>query len=123
MSSASLDASVNASRRVMPGVRLLRVEFERHARLVAFAQRAAARSPVDGSRPSRAAALPLTLDIARGTLNHSFRGGWRTLNNFKHGQPNIGMHPTGQSDNVIRKVGGLCQCFPAGDAGRSVASH
>jgi len=32
-----------------------------------------------------AAALPHTLDIARRALNNSFRGGWRTLNNFKQG--------------------------------------
>jgi hypothetical protein len=36
---------------------------------------------------------------------------------------NNGMHPTGMSIDVIRKVGCLSQCFPAGDAGRSVASH
>jgi hypothetical protein len=68
--------------------------------------------------PRHAAALPLILDIARRALNNSFRGGWRILNNFKHGQPNNGMHPTGHSGNVIRKVGCLYTFFPAGDAGR-----
>jgi len=34
------------------------------------------------------------------------------------GQPNNGMHPTGESGNVIRQIGCLSQCFPAGDAGR-----
>jgi hypothetical protein len=69
-----------------------------------------------------AAALPLILGIARRTLNNSLRGGWRTLNNFNRGQPNIGMHPTGESGNVIRKLGCLCQSFPAGDAGRYVSA-
>jgi len=69
-----------------------------------------------------AAALPLVLDIARRTLNNSLRGEWRTLNNFNRGQPNIGMHPTGNSVNVIRKVGCLSQSFPAGDAGRYVSA-
>jgi len=32
--------------------------------------------------------------------------------------PNNGMHPTGQSVDVIRQLECLCQCFPAGDAGR-----
>ena len=32
------------------------------------------------------------------------------------------MHPTGQSMDVIRQVECLCQCFPAGDAWRWVAS-
>jgi hypothetical protein len=66
----------------------------------------------------RAAALPRLLNIARRTLNHSLRGGWRILNNFNRGQPNIGMHPTGESGNVIRKVGCLNRFFPAGDAER-----
>jgi hypothetical protein len=65
-----------------------------------------------------AAALSLILDIARRTLNNSLRGNRRTLNNFNGGQPNIGMHPTGHSGNVIRKVGCLYRFFPAGDAGR-----
>jgi len=34
--------------------------------------------------------------------------------------PNNGMHPTGNSVNVMRKVGCLLRFFPAGDAGRSV---
>jgi len=33
-------------------------------------------------------------------------------------KPNNGMHPTGESANVRRKVECLSQCFPAGDAGR-----
>jgi len=32
--------------------------------------------------------------------------------------PNNGMHPTGNSVNVMRKAGCSLQCFPAGDAGR-----
>jgi len=32
--------------------------------------------------------------------------------------PNNGMHPTGISLNIIRKIGCLFQSFPAGDAGR-----
>jgi hypothetical protein len=39
------------------------------------------------------------------------------------GQPNNGMHPTGESGNVIRQIGCLSQCFPAGDAGRSVVAR
>jgi len=37
--------------------------------------------------------------------------------------PNNGMHPTGNSVNVIRQIERLWRCLPAGDAGRSVASH
>jgi len=87
----------------MPGVRLLRVEFERHARLVASARRAASRnSELNDSVVRCAAALPLILNLARRVLNHSLRGGWRALIGFKHGQPNIGMHPTADSAALIR---------------------
>jgi hypothetical protein len=107
----------------MPGVRLLRIECETCARLVSSERRAASRnSELNDSVVRCAAALPLILDIARRALNNSLRGGWRALIGFKHGQPNIGMHPTGESGNVIRKVGGLYRFFPAGDAGRYIAS-
>jgi len=36
--------------------------------------------------------------------------------------PNNGMHPTENSLDVMRKVGCLSQCFPAGDAGRYVSA-
>ena len=86
----------------MSGARLLTVQLTAHV----------ARHP---------AALPLILDIARRTLNNSLRGGWHALIGFNRGQPNIGMHPTGESGNVIRKLGCLSQFFPAGDAGRYAA--
>jgi hypothetical protein len=35
---------------------------------------------------------------------------------------NNGMHPTGNSVNVIRQLGCFFQCFPAGDAGRYASS-
>jgi len=35
--------------------------------------------------------------------------------------PNNGMHPTGESVDVMRKAGCFSQSFPAGDAGRSAA--
>jgi hypothetical protein len=66
----------------------------------------------------RAAALPLMLDLTKRALDNSFRGGQRTLCAFNGGQPNNGMHPTGHSADVIRKVGCLYRFFPAGDAGR-----
>jgi hypothetical protein len=51
------------------------------------------------------AALSYPLDIARRALNNFLQGWRRALRNFIHGQPNNGMHPTGHSGNVIRKVG------------------
>jgi len=36
--------------------------------------------------------------------------------------PNNGMHPTGNSVDVIRKAGCSLQCFPAGDAERYVSA-
>ena len=45
------------------------------------------------------------------------RGGKNAL------QHNNGMHPTGQSADAIRQIECCFECFPAGDAGRSVASH
>jgi len=36
-------------------------------------------------------------------------------------RPNNGMHPTGRSVNVMRKVECRSQSFPAGDAGRYAA--
>jgi hypothetical protein len=35
--------------------------------------------------------------------------------------PNIGMHPTRVSMDVIRQLEGLCNCVRAGDAGRYAA--
>jgi len=37
-------------------------------------------------------------------------------------KPNNGMHPTEESVDAMRKVECLCQCFPAGDAGRWATS-
>ena len=72
------------ARRVMPGVRLLRVEFEERTRDL---------SPVSGARllavqlkahvRRHAAALPHPLDKARRALNNSFRGCRRVLIGFK----------------------------------------
>jgi len=36
--------------------------------------------------------------------------------------PNNGMHPTGQSVDVMRQLGCSFQSFPAGDAGRYVSA-
>ena len=67
----------------MPGVRLLRIECERCARLVARERRAAAHQlELNNSSAGSAAALPLTLDMARRTLNHALRGGWRAWRSF-----------------------------------------
>jgi len=44
------------------------------------------------------------------------RGGANAL------QHNNGMHPTGNSMDVIRQLECLCQSFPAGDAGRYVSA-
>jgi len=76
---------------------------------------------VNDSIAGRTAALPPTLDSARRALNNSSGGGCRALRNFNRGQPNNGMHPTGHSMDVMRKVECLFQCFPAGDAGRYAA--
>jgi len=44
-------------------------------------------------------------------------GGAR-LKRLWRARPNNGMHPTGKSANVIRKIESLRRFFPAGDAGR-----
>jgi len=43
---------------------------------------------------------------------------WRSARRNKELQHNNGMHPTGHSANVMRKIECFSQCFPAGDAGR-----
>jgi len=103
----------------MPGVRLLRIESGnkreacRHRTARGFSQFKA-----NDSIAGCTTALPLPLDMARRALNNSLRGGRQALGNSNRGQPNNGMHLTGESGNVIRKVGCLYRFFPAGDAGR-----
>jgi len=46
---------------------------------------------------------------------------WRSARRCQKLQHNNGMHPTGNSMDVIRQLECLFQSFPAGDAGRSAA--
>jgi len=59
----------------------------------------------------------VSYDTVRQKSSGVRRGGKNAL------QHNNGMHPTGESANVRRKVECLSQCFPAGDAGRYAASR
>ena len=98
-------------------------QFQRSAALIEYERQAQDLPPACGARlhsvqwqpdGSRcAAALPPTLDTARRALNNPFRGGRPALRRFNHGQPNKSLEMTGMSVNVIRRVGGFLQSFPA----------
>ena len=63
------------------------------------------------NRQAGCGALDAQLNVA---VSGKAAGRWCT-------KPNNGMHPTGESANVIRQLECLCQSFPAGDAGRWTA--
>ena len=80
MSSARLDASLNASRRVMPGVRLLTLKLKRERKACVWPTARGSFSIQSGvSLPRRAAALRGGLPAESRTVSGFYRGGRRAL--------------------------------------------